>query len=152
MLCLFLYEPIRKHYKLSSFKLLAFFIQILLIRNLLLFGYQNRIFLCAEEVTRVSCGLKSMSATGVQLHIQDDHVLIGNGVLQITLTNPGGILRGIEYGGIDNLLELHNKDLNGGYRNCVTSALLSSLFPFLLDVQTKFYITTSHRIQKCIAR
>ncbi|CAK9186564.1 unnamed protein product [Ilex paraguariensis] len=114
MLCLFLYEPIRKHYKLSSFKLLAFFIQILLIRNLLLFGYQNRIFLCAEEVTRASCGLKSMSATGVQLHIQDDHVLIGNGVLQITLTNPGGILRGIEYGGIDNLLELHNKDLNGG--------------------------------------
>lgn len=40
---------------------------------------------------------------------------IDNGIVQITLTNPGGLLKGIKYGGIDNLLELHNQDLNGGY-------------------------------------
>lgn len=42
-------------------------------------------------------------------------VVIDNGILQLTLTNPGGIIRGIKYNGIDNLLELNNKDLNGGY-------------------------------------
>ncbi|KAL0324958.1 UNVERIFIED_CONTAM: hypothetical protein Sradi_5065100, partial [Sesamum radiatum] len=42
-------------------------------------------------------------------------VVIDNGVFQLTLSNPGGIIRGIQYNGIDNLLELHNKDLNGGF-------------------------------------
>ncbi|KAM7514480.1 hypothetical protein LguiA_004063 [Lonicera macranthoides] len=42
-------------------------------------------------------------------------VVIDNGILQITLTKPGGILTVIQYKGIDNLLELHNKDLNGGF-------------------------------------
>lgn len=56
-----------------------------------------------------------MSTVGVQLHIQDDHILIDNGILQITLSNPGGILTGIQYNGLDNLLELHNEDLNGGF-------------------------------------
>ncbi|KAK2981042.1 hypothetical protein RJ640_005934 [Escallonia rubra] len=28
---------------------------------------------------------------------------------------PGGILIGVQYNGIDNVLELHNKDLNGGF-------------------------------------
>lgn len=41
--------------------------------------------------------------------------MISNGVLQLTLTNPGGILTEIQYGGIDNLLELNNPSLNGGY-------------------------------------
>ncbi|KAM7514479.1 hypothetical protein LguiA_004062 [Lonicera macranthoides] len=56
-----------------------------------------------------------MSTVGVQLHIQDDHVVMDNGTLEITLTKPGGILTVIQYNGIDNLLELHNKDLNGGF-------------------------------------
>ncbi|KAL0440028.1 UNVERIFIED_CONTAM: hypothetical protein Slati_2485800 [Sesamum latifolium] len=42
-------------------------------------------------------------------------VVIDNGVFQLTLSNPGGIIRGIQYNGIENLLELHNKDLNGGF-------------------------------------
>lgn len=41
--------------------------------------------------------------------------MVDNGVLQITLTNPGGNLTRIQYGGIDNVLETQNKDLNGGY-------------------------------------
>ncbi|KAG8377397.1 hypothetical protein BUALT_Bualt08G0028800 [Buddleja alternifolia] len=45
----------------------------------------------------------------------EDLVVIDNGVLQLTLSNPGGIVRGIQYNGVDNLLELHNKDLNGGF-------------------------------------
>ncbi|KAK6120587.1 hypothetical protein DH2020_045665 [Rehmannia glutinosa] len=42
-------------------------------------------------------------------------IVIDNGVLQLTLSNPGGIVMGIRYNGIDNLLELNNKDLNGGF-------------------------------------
>ncbi|KAK2998244.1 hypothetical protein RJ639_024275, partial [Escallonia herrerae] len=42
-------------------------------------------------------------------------VVIDNGVIVITLSNPGGILTGVQYNGIDNVLELHNKDLNGGF-------------------------------------
>ncbi|KAL8490390.1 hypothetical protein ACS0TY_026048 [Phlomoides rotata] len=44
-----------------------------------------------------------------------DLVVLDNGVLQLTLSNPGGIVKGIRYNGIDNLLELHNEDLNGGF-------------------------------------
>lgn len=41
-------------------------------------------------------------------------MVINNGVVEITWTNPGGIIKGIKYKGIDNLLEEKNKDLNGG--------------------------------------
>ncbi|KAA8528384.1 hypothetical protein F0562_035739 [Nyssa sinensis] len=66
-------------------------------------------------VTGDSWGLKSMSAVEMQLHVQDDQVVIDNGILQLTLSNPGGIITGIQYNGIDNLLELHNPELNGGF-------------------------------------
>ncbi|PSS31545.1 Rhamnogalacturonate lyase [Actinidia chinensis var. chinensis] len=56
-----------------------------------------------------------MSATAVQLNIQEDHVMIDNGIVQLTLSNPGGTVIGIRYGGIDNLVELHNQELNGGF-------------------------------------
>ncbi|XP_052188166.1 probable rhamnogalacturonate lyase B [Diospyros lotus] len=59
-------------------------------------------------------GIASMSA-GVQLQIQDDQVVMDNGILQLTLTNPGGAIIGIRFNGIDNLLELHNPELNGGF-------------------------------------
>lgn len=52
-------------------------------------------------------------------------VVIDNGLLQLTLSNPGGLIRGIQYNGIDNLLELHNQDLNGGY----LTSLFGQAFP-----------------------
>ncbi|THF96639.1 hypothetical protein TEA_001622 [Camellia sinensis var. sinensis] len=63
-----------------------------------------------HEIARPS----NLSATPVHLNIQDDHVVIDNGILQLTLSNPGGTVTGITYGGIDNLIELHNQELNGG--------------------------------------
>lgn len=42
-------------------------------------------------------------------------VVLDNGLLQVTLTNPGGLIVGIRYNGLDNLLELNNPVLNGGY-------------------------------------
>ncbi|GFY96055.1 rhamnogalacturonate lyase family protein [Actinidia rufa] len=55
------------------------------------------------------------SMSDVKLHIQDDQVVVvDNGILQLTFTVPEGALIGIQYNGIDNLLELHNPELNGG--------------------------------------
>ncbi|KAI8550229.1 hypothetical protein RHMOL_Rhmol06G0088100 [Rhododendron molle] len=68
----------------------------------------------------------AMSNTAVQLHVQDDQVVIDNGIFQLTLSNPGGIVTGIRYGGIDNLIELRNKDLNGGYLRPCSGILIGA--------------------------
>ncbi|CAN0921890.1 Rhamnogalacturonate lyase [Linum grandiflorum] len=38
-----------------------------------------------------------------------------NGIVQVSLSNPAGIITGIRYGGIDNLLEILNRETNRGY-------------------------------------
>lgn len=41
--------------------------------------------------------------------------MLDNGIVQVTITKPGGIVTGVKYGGIDNLLEYRNKETNRGY-------------------------------------
>jgi rhamnogalacturonan endolyase len=41
-------------------------------------------------------------------------VILDNGIVQLTLTKPGGIVTIVKYGGIENLLESHNKEGNRG--------------------------------------
>ncbi|EFJ05333.1 hypothetical protein SELMODRAFT_431693 [Selaginella moellendorffii] len=48
-------------------------------------------------------------------------VVISNGFLELTLTNPGGDVARISYGGITDLLEWRNKETNRGYWNLVWS-------------------------------
>ncbi|KAL6176756.1 hypothetical protein ACLB2K_053389 [Fragaria x ananassa] len=62
-----------------------------------------------------------MSSLGVELHIEDNHVIMDNGIVQVTLSNPGGIVTGIQYKGIDNLLEVVNEEANRGYWDLVWS-------------------------------
>ncbi|KAK6938056.1 Rhamnogalacturonan lyase, domain II [Dillenia turbinata] len=62
-----------------------------------------------------------MSPLGVQLHVQDRHVVMENGIVRVTLSNPDGIVTGIEYNGIDNLLEVLNEEFNRGYWDLVWS-------------------------------
>lgn len=44
----------------------------------------------------------------------DVKVILDNGLLQVTLSNPEGIISGIKYAGIDNLLEVLNDESNRG--------------------------------------
>jgi hypothetical protein len=63
-------------------------------------------------------------------------VVMDNGIVQVTLSNPGGIVTGIQYNGVDNLLEVLNKETNRGYElwfyvlemmvNFVDKSILSS--------------------------
>ncbi|XP_024038945.1 probable rhamnogalacturonate lyase B isoform X3 [Citrus clementina] len=59
--------------------------------------------------------------SGVQLQVQDKHVVMDNGILQVTLSNPEGIVTGIQFQGIDNLLEVRNAEYNRGYWDLVWS-------------------------------
>lgn len=41
-------------------------------------------------------------------------VVMDNGIARVTLSKPDGIVTGIEYNGIDNLLEVLNEEVNRG--------------------------------------
>jgi hypothetical protein len=43
-------------------------------------------------------------------------VVIKNDILELTLSNPGGIVTGVRYNGVDNLMEILNKEDNRGYQ------------------------------------
>ncbi|CAA0843326.1 Rhamnogalacturonate lyase family protein [Striga hermonthica] len=72
---------------------------------------------------QVDSGYNVMAPIGVQLYIQDTHVVMDNGIVQVTLSNPDGIVTGISYNGIDNLLEILNDESNRGYWDCVWNSL-----------------------------
>ncbi|KAI4308656.1 hypothetical protein L6164_031711 [Bauhinia variegata] len=67
-----------------------------------------------------------MSPLGVQLLAQGRHVVMDNGILKVTLSNPEGIVTGIEYNGINNLLEVSNDESNRGYWDLVWSSPTST--------------------------
>lgn len=48
----------------------------------------------------------------MSIHVQ---VVMENGMLKVTLSNPEGIVTGIQYNDIDNLLEVLNDESNRGY-------------------------------------
>ena len=46
-------------------------------------------------------------------------VIIDNGILQLTLSKPDGIVTGVQYNGVDNLMEVINKEDDRGYSTCL---------------------------------
>lgn len=50
-----------------------------------------------------------------------NQVVLDNGLVQVTFSNPGGDVIGIKYNGIDNLLEINNEETNRGYWDVVWS-------------------------------
>ncbi|KFK28989.1 hypothetical protein AALP_AA7G074100 [Arabis alpina] len=57
----------------------------------------------------------------VQLRIQEKYVVMDNGIVQLTISKPDGFVTGISYQGLDNLLEIRNKEYNRGYWDLVWS-------------------------------
>lgn len=62
-----------------------------------------------------------LSYPPVQLQIRDDHVVVDNGVFIVTFSSPEGMVIGLQYNGIDNILEDENKVTNRGYWDVVWS-------------------------------
>ncbi|KAJ7965872.1 Rhamnogalacturonate lyase family protein [Quillaja saponaria] len=62
-----------------------------------------------------------MSSQGVQLQILHRHIVMDNGIVQVTLSKPDGIVTGIRYNSINNLLEVRNEEANRGYWDVVWS-------------------------------
>ncbi|KAH1110553.1 hypothetical protein GYH30_009408 [Glycine max] len=73
------------------------------------------LFLMLQFLIVLGCATKP----GVRLDIQDKHVIMDNGIVQVNLSNPEGIVTGIQYNGIDNLLEVLNDESNRGYWDIV---------------------------------
>ncbi|PHU20511.1 hypothetical protein BC332_11662 [Capsicum chinense] len=93
-------------------------------------------------------------APGVQLHIQDDlHVVMDNGILQVTLAVPDGIVTGITYNGIDNLLEVRNNETNRGYWDVVwNSTGTKGKFERLKCTTYKVILETDDQIELSFSR
>ncbi|CAN0878488.1 Rhamnogalacturonate lyase [Linum grandiflorum] len=51
----------------------------------------------------------------VKVTTEKEHVIIDNGDVEVTLSNPSGFLVGIKYKGIDNVMETHEPEDYGGY-------------------------------------
>ncbi|KAF6173640.1 hypothetical protein GIB67_022999 [Kingdonia uniflora] len=68
-----------------------------------------------RKLLEVSYSSSSNSNYAVQLQRQDKHVILDNGLIQITFTKPGGVVSVIKYNGIENLLDGHVKEDRRGY-------------------------------------
>ncbi|XP_047054495.1 probable rhamnogalacturonate lyase B isoform X1 [Lolium rigidum] len=56
---------------------------------------------------------------GVKLKVTNRYVLIKNDIFELTLSNPDGMVTGVRYNGVDNLMEILNKEDNRGYWDIV---------------------------------
>ncbi|KAJ9545406.1 hypothetical protein OSB04_025113 [Centaurea solstitialis] len=101
-------------------------------------------------------GLGPMSSMGVRLWIQDRHVVMDNGILQVTLSNPEGLVTGVRYNGIDNVLEVLNQEGNRGYWDVVWSALGESgrkgVFEVIKATSFKVIVETEEQVEVSFSR
>ncbi|KAM0995246.1 hypothetical protein ACFX19_010798 [Malus domestica] len=80
----------------------------------------------ASETTRISGRRALRSVTGNELNFNQmlteqtqNTVELNNGIVRVTFSNPGGDVIGIQYKGIDNLLDIKNPPSNRGYWDLV---------------------------------
>ncbi|KAM4087241.1 hypothetical protein ACJW30_10G163100 [Castanea mollissima] len=97
-----------------------------------------------------------MPLLGVQLRIGDRHVVMDNGLLQVTLSNPDGIVTGVQYNGVDNLLEVLNDESNRGYWDLVWSSPGSTgtagAFDVIKGTTFKVIVQTEEQVELSFTR
>ncbi|PRQ51956.1 putative rhamnogalacturonate lyase [Rosa chinensis] len=83
-----------------------------------------------------------------------DSIVLDNGLVQLTFSNPAGDVIGIRYGGIDNLLEIHNKPTNRGYCDLNWNNLgeKSSIFERVLGTEFRVITATEDQIEISFTR
>ncbi|KAJ4776894.1 Rhamnogalacturonate lyase [Rhynchospora pubera] len=80
----------------------------------------KRMLKCCKGVLSCCSGPPpDMAPIGVRIKVLDRYVVIDNGIIQLTLSNPDGIVTSIQYNGVDNLMEILNKEDNRGYWDIV---------------------------------
>ncbi|KAL3504973.1 hypothetical protein ACH5RR_034814 [Cinchona calisaya] len=124
-------------------------------------GFENVVrCLCTcgkyPETRKRKEGLGCMAPVGVRLSIQDRYVVMDNGLLQVTLSNPDGIVTGICYNGIDNLLEVLNAESNRGYWDIVWNALdgrgKAGVFEVIKATEFKIIQETEEQVELSFSR
>ncbi|XP_022980944.1 probable rhamnogalacturonate lyase B isoform X1 [Cucurbita maxima] len=61
----------------------------------------------------------NVSLSLLQLHIQEQYVVMENEIIAVTISNPMGFVTGIQYHGIENLLDVTNPEDDRGYWDVV---------------------------------
>ncbi|CAA7022744.1 unnamed protein product [Microthlaspi erraticum] len=90
------------------------------------------IFLSLFEISNSQNQSDGPESTQVlQLHYQDGHVVLDNGIFQLTLSTPEGFVTGIQYNGIENVLAYTGHEDDRGYWDLVWN------FPGKTDKKTK---------------
>ncbi|KAM3283238.1 putative rhamnogalacturonate lyase B [Capsicum chacoense] len=75
--------------------------------------------LTRQRINKLNSRVDQESFPPVQLLTLDDYVVVDNGIFNITFSIPGGMVTGLQYNEIDNLLEDGNKDNDRGYWDIV---------------------------------
>ncbi|OIT21177.1 hypothetical protein A4A49_61911 [Nicotiana attenuata] len=81
--------------------------------------------------------------------------MMDNGIVQGTLSNPDGIVTGIRYNGIDNLLEVLNDESNRGYWDVVWNSLdggRSGVFELIKGTNFEVITETNDQVEISFSR
>ncbi|KAL2521810.1 Rhamnogalacturonate lyase family protein [Forsythia ovata] len=62
-----------------------------------------------------------MPSSPVKLYTWKDHVMLDNGIVKLTLLSPNGLIAGIQYKGVENVLDYHLREPRRGYWDIVWS-------------------------------
>ncbi|KAH7669403.1 Rhamnogalacturonate lyase protein [Dioscorea alata] len=107
---------------------------------------------CLSGSSGCSCP-NPMAPIGVALHIQENYVIIDNGILQLTLSKPGGIVTGVKYNGVDNLMEILNNEANRGYWDLVWNVPQGSgIFDVILGTEFNIILEDENQVEVSFTR